>query len=451
MKEKDNIKYFFEPRTIAVIGASHIDGKVGNVVFKNLLASKRDVFPVNKNFDKIMNYNCYPSILKIPIDIDLAVICVPAPNVPSIMKECAKKKVKVVIVIPSGFSEIGEIGRKIENETIKIARKAGIRVLGPNCLGLINTKEKLNATFFDKIPKKGKMAFVSQSGALGVAILDWAIKENFGFSKFISIGNAADIGFNEILEYLKRDEETKVIGLYIESIKDGKKFIEVCKEVTKEKDVVVLKVGRGEAGKRAAFSHTASIVGDDEVYSAVFKQCNAIRVERIEELFSLSLILQMDKQVMGNRVLIVTNGGGPGVITTDAFESYNFDVVKLPDKLIKQINGVLPVHWSHNNPIDVVGDALADRYRDVFNLIKNEDFYDFVVCILTPQAMTQPEETARALVRFNIETKKPCFACFWGADKVEKAKEILRENNILNFDDPYKLAKLIFYALNRKR
>ncbi|MCW1296865.1 MAG: CoA-binding protein [Candidatus Parvarchaeota archaeon] len=451
MKKKDDIDYFFNPRTIAVIGASRFENKVGNVVFKNLLASKRDVFPVNKNVDKIMNYNCYPSILKIPVDIDLAVICLPAPEVPNIMKECARKKVKAAIIIPSGFSEIGEKGKKIEEEVIKIAKKANIRIIGPNCLGLIDTRQKLNTTFFDKIPKVGKMAFISQSGALGVAILDWATKENFGFSKFISIGNAVDIGFSELLNYIKNDEETKVIGLYIESLKDGREFIDACKNTAKEKEIIVLKAGKGEAGKRAAFSHTASMAGSDDVYNAVFKQCGVIRVEKVEDLFELSLILQMNKRINGNKVLIITNGGGPGVITTDAFESYGFDVVKLPENVIKQINNVLPEHWSHNNPIDVVGDAQADRYRSVFNIIKNENFYDFLVCILTPQAMTQPEETARALVTLNNEINKPCFACFWGGEKVEKAKEILRNNNLLNFEDPFKLARLLSYVLSKNR
>ncbi len=426
------MKNFFEPKRIAVIGASRFRGKVGHDIFKNLLKEKKKVYPINPNAKKILGKKAYASVLDIKDKIYLAVISVPAKIVPIVLKECGKKKIKSVIIISSGFSEIGN--KKLEDEIKNISQKFGIRILGPNCLGIINPHKKINASFFNKMPEKGAIAFISQSGALGVAVLDWAIQNKVGLSSFVSIGNAMDVQFPELINYFEHDKKTKAICLYIESLKDGRKFMEIVSK--SKKPVIVLKGGLTKAGEKAATTHTAALASIAEVYKGAFKQCGAIQVDNLHQLFEVARHFVYEKAPKGKKGLILTNAGGAGVLASDAFEKNNLEVVEIPEKVIIKLNSVLPEHWSKNNPIDVIGDATPRRYKKVLAILEKEKFYDFAFFALTPQTMTKPEEVAKLLIKFQKKTKIPCFGCFMGGDAVKKAKKILKENGILNFKEP---------------
>lgn len=438
----DGMDFLFKPERIAVIGASRFPEKVGYEVFKNLLQSDSKVYPVNINDGEILGKTAYKSLLEIEDEIDLAVICVPAPIVPDVLKDVVKKKVKACIIISAGFSEAGEAGRKIEEKVGQIIRKSSMRLLGPNVLGIINPTLKLNASFFDGMPKQGGISFISQSGALGVAMLDWAIKNDIGLANFASVGNMLDIDFSDLIEYFGRDENTSAIICYIEALKDGREFMKACKKVSRSKRIIVLKAGRTAAGKRAALSHTASLAGDEDIYSAAFKQAGVTRVNTLKELFNTALAASKFKTI-GRNICIVSNAGGPAVIASDAFERHGFNVEPLPKDIVKKLDKVLPANWSENNPIDIIGDAKSDRYKAVFDVLAAENFFDFCLCILTPQAMTQADESARVVAEFYEKTGKPVFTCFMGGNKVEDAKKILKEHGILNFDEPEEVAQML--------
>ena len=433
------IEKLFSAKTIALIGASHQAHKVGHDILKNLLESKRKIYPVNPKATRILGVKAYPTVQDIKGKIDLAIIAVPAQVVPKVMQDCAKKGIKYVMIISAGFSEIGK--KELEQSVTNIAKRNGMRILGPNCLGIIDAVTNLNATFFNKMPAKGNISFISQSGALGIAVLDWAIKKKIGLSKFISIGNIADINAHEIIDYLNEDPETKAICLYIESLKNGRAFIESAKK--SKKPIVVLKAGATSSGAKAAASHTGALATENAIYDGAFKQCGISRVDTLFQLFEVAQVHALNECLIGRRALIISNAGGAGVIASDAFERNDLEVVKLPAILIKELDKVLPQTWSHNNPIDIVGDALPERYEAVLKSIENGNFFDFVFVILTPQTMTQPEKVAKILSEFNKRFKKPCFACFMGGTSIDKAKNILSQNLILNFDEPEYGAEVI--------
>jgi acetyltransferase len=433
------MKELFSPSTIAVIGANESEGKVGNTIFRNLLAAGKHVYPVNPYLDYVLGVRSFARVTEIVERVDLAVLAVPAEVVPSVLLDCGKKGVRFAIVIASGFSEAGR--RSLEEKVKKIGKRYKLRILGPNCLGVINPRENLNTTFYDKTPSPGGIGFISQSGALGVMLLDLAIAQGLGFSKFVSLGNACDLDFPELIRYLARDSETKVIALYIEYLRDGREFMRACLQA--RKPIIVLKAGRTSSGLRASISHVAAIATEDKIYSAAFKQVGAIRVKSIEELFELALAMERLGYLRGKRACIVTNAGGLGVIASDACDEHGLKVPELPKALIKKFNKVLPKAWSKNNPIDLMGDARAEHYRKVFELLKKEDFFDFLLCILTPQAMAQPERTAQELIKFRDETSKPCFACFLGGAKVRGAIRLLRQNAIPYFDEPDDFARVV--------
>jgi len=434
-----SLKVLFGAKTIAVIGASHQAHKVGHDIFKNLLGSKRKIYPVNPNATKILGVKTYPTVLDIKVKIDLAIIAVPAQIVPKVMQDCAKKGIKYVIIISAGFSEIGN--KELEQSVIRIAKRNGMRILGPNCLGIIDAVKNLNATFFNKMPVKGNISFVSQSGALGIAVLDWAIKKKIGLSKFVSVGNMSDIYVSEIIDYLNEDPETKAICLYIENLKDGRALIESAKK--SKKKIIVLKSGATSSGAKAAMSHTGALATENAIYDGAFKQCGIARVDTLFQLFEVAQVHSLNECSIGRRALIISNAGGAGVVASDAFERNGLEIVKLPTHIVKELDKNLPLMWSHNNPIDIVGDALPGRYEAVLRLIENENFFDFIFVILTPQTMTQPEKVAKIVAEFNKRFKKPCFACFMGGTSVDKAKTILSQNSILNFDEPEYGAEVI--------
>jgi acetyl coenzyme A synthetase (ADP forming)-like protein len=425
------LQNMFNPKTVAVIGASRHEGKVGNIILKNLKKSGKKIFPVNPQASSILGLKCYASVMDIKEKVDLAVIVVPSGIVPKVIEECGVKNIKTAMIISAGFGEIGN--HELEDEVNKRAKMHGIRLIGPNCMGFINTARDLNATFFDGMPEKGGMAFISQSGALGSAMLDWAMEKKVGISYFFSIGNMVDIGFSELIEFLQKDKETRIIILYMESLKDGKKFYEAAKR--SKKPIAVIKAGRSTEGIKAAASHTGALAGSDNVYSGVFRQCGILRIDKLDDVFQIAKCVQMNKIPLGKRILIVTNAGGPGVLMADACSREGLVLAKINKKAKSNLNRILPDNWSRDNPLDIVGDADPKRFREVLSEVMKKDFYDSILCILTPQAMTEPMGTAREIIRFS-KHPKPVFACFMGGEKVKWAIISLESNNIPNFQEP---------------
>ncbi len=426
-----DVSVFFDAKTFAVVGASRDRNKVGHVVFKNLLQSGKKVFPVNPKAKEILGHRAYEDVLEIPYDIDCIVVAVPAKLVPLVLRQAEKRNVKAAVVLSAGFLEVGS--KDLEERILRIADEANIKLLGPNAYGFIDPFQKLNATYFNGIPKQGGIAFVSQSGAIGSAVLDGVGK----FSGFVSIGGSAQLDFSDFIEYYSRDKNTKVITLYIESLKEGKgrRFIEVCKKC--RKPIVALKAGKSREGQRAAKSHTAALASEQGVYSGVLKQAGVIEVDSVRQLFSVAKIIERYPK-LGNKVAIITNAGGLGVLTTDGCEINKIKVPKLSEQIVEKLNKVLPSNWSHNNPIDLVGDALAEDYEKALLILEKENF-DFFVVLLTPQRMTEALGTARILLKMG----KPVVACFLGNGQVREAKEFMDRVGILNFNDVGEMCEVV--------
>lgn len=439
----ENIKYLFYPKRIAVIGASRNKNKVGRIIFENLKASDKDVTPINPKSKRIGGRKSYPSILDVPGDIDLAVIAVKNVIVPKVLKECGEKGVKACIIISAGFSEIGR--KDLENEIVKISKEYEIATLGPNCLGLINSKEKLNATFMDAHLKWENYAIISQSGALGAGILDYIRLENIGIGYFVSVGNQAVLETEDFVEYLSQEDGIRSIGVYIESIKKGRRFLDILKK--SKKKVFILKAGKTKAGIKAAVSHTGALVTEDRIYSFVIKQARKVRVDSLEE-FLKSLIISAREEISGDKVLIVTNSGGPAVLLSDYLEEEGLKVIELPSKLVNELNTVLPKEWSHGNPIDLLGDANSERYQKVLEILeKYKKLYDIIVFCLTPLSMTDIENISREIMKFKEKTKKFVITNFIGGKRISSGIRILRKNGIENFMDGRLLARVLRYCV----
>lgn len=421
----------FSPTGFAVIGASREPSKVGHVVFKNLLKSKVKAYPVNLNAKSILGRQCYKSVIELKGKVSHAVIAVPARFVPNVIEECGLAGVKVAIIISAGFSEAGN--KELEGEVMRVARQQSIKVIGPNVLGVI-IPDLYNASFFEGEIKSGGVSFISQSGALGVGVLDSLIGKR-GLRSFVSVGNTADVTITQVLKEVLADKGTKCVIIYAESLKQGREFMNTCKD--SKKPVFILKAGVSNEGVKASATHTGSLGGSDVIYSAAFKQCSAIRVKSLSELISKALFFER-YGFLGNKALIITNAGGPGILLTDALAEKGFELPSLPNNLMQKFNKELSgVAWSHGNPIDLVGDALAERYARVLSIIKNYEFYDFIVLLLTPQAMTQPLLTAKSIVKF----KKPIIPCFIGGVKVKKAISFLQKNNLMAFTEINRLVE----------
>ncbi|MDD5423843.1 MAG: acetate--CoA ligase family protein [Candidatus Omnitrophica bacterium] len=434
---KTGLEYLFDPSSVAVIGASEKKGKIGHDVLINLkeYGYKGKVYPVNPNDSEVMGNKAYPSVLDIKDDVDLAVFAIPAAAVIESMKECGKKGVKAAIVITAGFKETGPEGKKLEIELASTAKQYGIRVLGPNCLGFISSTSLLNASFAAISPLPGDIAFFSQSGALCSAILDWAVKEKIGFSKFISIGNKADISETDLLRSLGDDPDTKVILGYIEDVKDGLEFMRVAREVTAKKPVIICKSGGSKAGAKAASSHTGSLAGSDAAFDAAFAQTGIIRAETIEDLFDYAVAFSYQKLPQGPNLAILTNAGGPGIIAVDAVERSKYaKVAQLSKDTTDYLRGALPKTAALNNPVDVVGDADAQRYEIAVGGLLKDPNVDGLIVILTPQSSSRIKETADVLV--SHRDGKPIFASFIGGRLVDKGVAILQDNKIPNYRFP---------------
>lgn len=436
---------FSNPRSVAVIGASRDPGKLGYGILSNIIqyGFSGDVYPINPKADEILGLPCYPSVLDADGPIDLAIIVVPHKFVASTLEECGQKGVKGVIVISAGFREAGLEGVRREKELTAIAEKFGIRLIGPNCLGLIDTHCPLNASFAAGMPPTGEIAFMSQSGALCTAILDWALAKGIGFSRFVSLGNKADIDEIDLLEAWEQDPHTKAILIYTEGLTDGQRFIEVARRVTKSTPVVAVKSGTTSAGSRAVSSHTGSLAGSEQAYQAAFNQAGVVRAESIEEMFDFSIAFSYQPPLKGDRIAIVTNAGGPGIMATDALEHAGLQMASLSTETIERLQAALPPASNIYNPIDVLGDALANRYELALEAVMKDDGVHGVMVILTPQVMTQIEETAEVVGQIAERYDKPVVGCFMGEAKVGIGIRVLNRYRVPNYAFPERAANAL--------
>ncbi len=428
----------FHPRSIAVVGATEKAGSVGRTILWNLLSSPfgGTVYPVNPTRPAILGVKAYPSISAIGEPVDLAVIVTPAKTAPDLVAECGEAGIRGVIIISAGFKEIGPEGVELERQVLEVARKYDIRVIGPNCLGIMNPVGRMNATFAAGIARPGRVGFVSQSGALLTAILDWAEQENVGFSSIVSLGSMLDVGWGDVIDYLGDDPNTDSIVIYMETIGDARAFLSAAREVALTKPIIVIKPGRTAQAAKAAASHTGSLTGSDDVLDAAFRRAGVLRVEKISELFQISEILAKQPRPNGRRLSIVTNAGGPGVIATDALIGGGGELSEISDATMAALNAVLPPVWSHNNPIDIIGDAPPERYAKALEVAAADPETDGLLVILTPQAMTDPTATARALLRHAHIEGKPVLASWMGGAEVEEGSRVLREAGIPTFGYP---------------
>ncbi|MDD5071335.1 MAG: GNAT family N-acetyltransferase [Patescibacteria group bacterium] len=433
-----NLDKLFKPKTIAVVGASDSKGSVGKALMDNLVDGgyKGKIFPISIKRKKIKNIKARKSIKDIPEKVDLAIIATPAGTVLEIIKDCGRAGVGSAIIISSGFSETGRKGAAMSERILETARKFNIKILGPNCLGFIIPSINLNASFASQTALPGRIAFISQSGALCTSILDWSIKNNVGFSCFVSIGEMLDIGLHDLIDYFGRDPNTSSILIYMESLKEAKKFISAARAFSMTKPIVVLKVGRSQEGALAAKSHTGSITGNDEVFSAAFERSGIVRVETVDGLFYTAKLLAMQNRPENNRLAVITNAGGPGVIAADAIAHSSARLASLEKKTVKKLNNILPPAWSKRNPVDLLGDADHLRYRDAVKICLEDKNVDGALAILTPQAMTDPDAIAKELVNISKNTKKILIASWMGGDSVAKGIKRLETGNVPAYLSP---------------
>lgn len=432
---------FFAPRNVAVIGASEKAGSVGRTLLWNLISSPfgGTVFPINPKRKSVLGIKAYPSIADVPEPIDLVAIATPAATVPNIISECVAADVKAAIIISAGFKEIGPEGIALEQEILEKAKAGNLRIIGPNCLGVMSPTNSLNATFASAIAAPGNVGFISQSGALCTSILDWSFRENVGFSAFISIGSMLDVDWGDLIYYLGDDPNTESIVIYMESIGDARSFLSAAREVALTKPIIVIKAGRTAAAAAAAASHTGALAGSDEVLNAAFRRCGVLRVDTIDELFNMAEVLAKQPRPKGNRLTILTNAGGPGVLTTDALISHGGKLAPLSAETLAALDELLPPHWSHHNPIDILGDADPERYAESIEIALKDPNSDGLLAILTPQAMTDPTRTAQRFVEI-VQNRslpsKPILASWMGGTGITPGEEILNRASIFTLPFP---------------
>ncbi|PMB52798.1 acetyl CoA synthetase subunit alpha [Fischerella thermalis CCMEE 5201] len=444
--EHQPLDAIFAPKSIAVIGASQREGSVGRTVLWNLISHPfgGTVFPVNPKRHSVLGIKAYPNIAAVPEPVDLAIVITPASTVPGVIGECVDAGVKGAIVLSAGFKEIGTTGAELEQQVLQQVRRGKMRLIGPNCLGVMNPHTGLNATFAHGMALPGKVGFISQSGALCTAILDWSFRENVGFSAFISIGSMLDVGWGDLIYYLGDDPHTESIVIYMESIGDARSFLSAAREVALTKPIIVIKAGRTAAAAKAAASHTGALAGSDAVFDAALRRCGVLRVKSISELFDMAEVLAKQPRPKGPRLTIVTNAGGPGVLATDALITDGGELAELSPETYAALNELLPPQWSHNNPIDILGDADPMRYAKALEIVAKDPNSDGLLVILTPQAMTDPTQSAykvKSLARIG----KPILASWMGDADVEAGAEILNQASIPTFPFPDTAAHVFNY------
>jgi acetyltransferase len=450
---REPIDELLSPRSVAVIGASEREGSVGRTLFWNLISNPfgGTVYPINKARPNVLGVKAYPSLKELPERVELAVIVTPAPTVPALVEECGQAGIRAVIIISAGFKELGAPGKALEDEIAITARKYGIRIIGPNCLGVMNPLTGFNATFGGVMARPGNVAFISQSGALCTAILDWADQMQVGFSSFISVGSMLDVGWGDLIDHLGRDTRTKSIIIYMESVGDARSFLSAAREIARSKPIIVIKAGRTNAAAKAAASHTGSLTGSDAVLDAAFKRCGVLRVRRIDDLFHLSEVLAKQPLPKGRHLTVITNAGGPGVLATDELISGGGALAPVSEAVMERYNAFLPPHWSRNNPIDILGDADPERYGKALEVSAGDEGTDGTLVILTPQDMTEPTQTAERLKHYAAKSTKPVLASWMGGGSVAAGISILNRANIPTFPYPDLAVRMFNYMWKYER
>ncbi|MBX9599938.1 MAG: bifunctional acetate--CoA ligase family protein/GNAT family N-acetyltransferase [Bryobacteraceae bacterium] len=429
---------FFKPSNVAVIGATEHENSVGRTTLWNLISSPfgGTVFPVNPKRSNVLGIKAYPSIREVPERVDLAVVITPAKTVPQVIRECGECGVKGAVVISAGFKELGPEGAALENEVLAEARRSGLRLIGPNCLGVMSPLTGLNATFARGVARAGSVAFLSQSGALMTSILDWSFQQNVGFSAFVSIGSMIDVDWGDLISYLGRDPRTRSILIYMESIGNARSFLSAAREVALSKPIIVIKAGRTAQGGQAAASHTGAMTGSDDVLDAAFRRVGVLRVNNISDLFSMAEALDKQPRPRGPRLTILTNAGGPAVLATDALIGSGGELAELAPQTIEALNQFLPRHWSHRNPIDIIGDADPERYARSVEVAAKDPASDGLLVILTPQDMTDPTRTAELMKPFARVADRPVLASWMGGSEVAAGDRVLTNAGIPTFNYP---------------
>ncbi len=441
-----NLTCVFEPKSVAVIGASEDAGKIGNVILRNFVEGgfSGKIFPVNPNSKKILGLPCYPTILKIPHPIDCAIIATPAKTVPGIIMQCARKNVKGLVVITGGFGEIGNA--RDEAKIARIAKDHSISLIGPNCMGVLNPSQKNDSVFLPLYkmgrPKAGAISFLSQSGAVGGCIVDLAARAGVGISKFVSYGNASVIDECDLLEYFKDDEKTEIIIIYLEGVKDGRRFMETARKITPKKPIIALKAGKGKFGSEAAKSHTGSMAGSYEAYKAAFSQCNIIEAHTLDDLFEFAKIFSQPLPA-GNRVAVLTNGGGNGVLAADALEEEGLMLAKLSSQTKKSLSNFLPAYASPKNPLDIIGDANTERYEKAIDLLLLDPGVDSIVVIVLFQTVGVDSDIVKMLVKKSELRKKPIIIVSTGGEYTEMHRRILDSSGIPTYSSPSSAVRVL--------
>lgn len=449
----EGLDKIFNPKRIAVIGASNRERSVGFKLFRNLIGAGFGgfIYPVNPFSPSIQGVMAYPSIKKIPWQIDLAIIATPAHVVPQVVEECGENGVVGIIIVSSGFGEIGPQGKILENEILKLKRRYGLRIIGPNCLGVMRPSIRLNATFANRMAKPGHIAFISQSGALCASVLDWASYANVGFSAVVSLGGTIDVDLADLIDYFGTDPETRSIILFIEFIKNPRKFMSASRRFAGTKPIIVIKAGKTKEGMKAAATHTGAIAGEDSLYDALFSRAGIIRVENISDLFSCSEILAMQPLPRGPNLAIITNAGGPAVMATDALISRRGRLAKLSHETLRVLDEILPHYWSKSNPIDIGDDATVERFKKVLNVCLRDPNINGFLIIYTPIGAADPKETAKIVVEAFREADKPVLTSWLGEEEVREAREIFRENRIPTYLTPEQAVAAFMYMYQYAR
>lgn len=451
---KPQLDKIFRPGSIAVVGASNKEGSVGYSLMKNLLSGGFDgkIFPVNLKHKEIHKIPCFNSVRQIAESVDLAVIATPALTVPEVLKECGETGIRGAVILSAGFKEAGKQGEELYQQILTVARKYKIRIIGPNCVGFINPSLGINASFLSRMALPGKIALISQSGALCASILDWAVDQNVGFSNFVSVGSMIDVDLADLIDYFGMDNQTSCILIYMESLTNARKFMSAARAFARYKPVIVLKAGKSSEGAKAALSHTGSLAGNDTVFDAAFQRAGIIRVETIAQLFDCAQALAMQPRPAGNRLAIVTNAGGPGVLATDYLIEKQCKIAVLSNSTFQKLDELLPAHWSRNNPVDVLGDANAATYKEAVRLCLEDENTDAVLAIFTTQGVTDPTEVANVLAAAKIQGSKTIFACWMGEQDVQPGRDLLELASIPNYRYPESavdvFSKMYHYAGN---
>ncbi|MFC2172927.1 acetate--CoA ligase family protein [Acidobacteriota bacterium] len=444
-KKRHPVDAILRPRSVAVIGASRHKGSIGWALVNNMINCeyKGIIFPVNSNARVIQSMKCYPDVTQIPDEVDLAVIVVPREHVLKVIRDCGRKGVKGIVVITAGFKEIGGDGIALENELKKRIDKYNMRMVGPNCMGVLNTESdvSLNATFGSSFPPTGNVGFMSQSGALGEVILSMACEVNLGISMFVSMGNKTDISGNDLLEYWEKDPSVKVILMYLESFGNPRRFTTVARRITPKKPIIIIKAGKTPAGARAVSSHTGAVVGGETAVESFLEQCGVIRVPTMDEMFAIASAFSTQPLPKGNRIAIVTNAGGPGILATDACVSLGLNLSDFSPKTIKRLKKLLPVEASVQNPIDMIASASAQNYDAILRLVADDPGVDGIIAIFVSPIMIDAHEIARSIVRASKGIKKPLLTCFMGKENSEEGVKELRRNKLPVYIFPEEAAR----------